>query len=328
MFINLIRPEEWDELNDQMEKAIDIPKKTRVRCFRGMAHGVFEVLQGTSQFLSYKKSVAFLSGQTPYGEQLLPYYYKEGYEVQVKNFADIDDVKTWVNELKKDTLFVFYAEDHPVTGEIYSFVEELDRLLNEKRIFSFRVSHRQHLYRGYADLRPYTVRLCEFTPSATVAILGERFRSPVIMTSGMSWDAKSYIYEVQNVSQQRIEAKDLVEDFEKSLVPLPNSYRFSLSDRLYDRGLCAFTDVSADAVLKALRKKISEQINTEDLWGTTNLCTWDSLKVFDSWWKPAPSLEVLRGGMVFSAEALRIKDFAKLLISSYDEVRAQQSWGL
>lgn len=328
MITNLVRPENWDELNDKIGHILKMPPKARVRCYQGMAHALFETLQSTAQFMTHKKSVAFISGQTPYLEALLPYYYKEGYDVLNQSQLEAQDLKEWVEGLKRDTLFVVYSEDHPVTGETYPFASELDRLLNEKRIYSISISHRKHLS-SEEQLRPYSVRLCEYTGACSVAHLGERFRSPALLASAMPWDEVAMIEAITLSRKNFLENKEQILSFEDECEKTFSKKVFSFDSRVYDRALIVLPDTSADAVRDNLLKKMnlsSEQ--GQEILDTTNKCTWNSQKLFSNWWMPRPSEDTLRGLLVVSLQALSIKDFAKLLRSSYEEIKAQQSWEL
>ncbi|HEY8270180.1 MAG TPA: hypothetical protein VIG33_04780, partial [Pseudobdellovibrionaceae bacterium] len=143
MKLALIPLEEWERLNDQLKIDFSLPAGNSARIYKGMAHAVFETAQGTAQFFSHKRSLGVVKGQTSYFDSLLPYFYKEVFSVQAMSHLAVVDPEVWVNSLKKDTSFVLFSEDHPVTGELYDY-DHLDELLNEKKIFAFRISHFRH----------------------------------------------------------------------------------------------------------------------------------------------------------------------------------------
>lgn len=328
MLIDVIASEKWEELNDQVKASLGLPDRLRARSYRGLNHAVFEVSQGTAQFMSHKRAVGFVLGQTSAFEGLLPYYYKETYEVQTLSHTKLQNVQEWVDNLKKDTNFVLFSEDHPVTGELYPFAEELDKLLNEKRIYSFRVSHFQH-FQTNAEVRPYTVRLCSYSSTAAVAVLGERFRSPSMMAQNMDWKKNTFLDELSRMRTAHQVNPGLVEKFEEEINSIATPYFKKDSLRLFDRAVCIFQDVSAEALAEVLFRKLG--YFSEEGWqkmSTTNLCHWSAVKMFQHWWEPQPSSEQLRGLLVIGTDLLNIKDFAKLMISSYEEVKSQQSWSL
>lgn len=326
MYIDVTRPESWEELNDQVKTFLGLGAHLRVRSYQGLAQAVFEVTQGAAHFMSHKKAIGVIMGQTSVFESLLPYYYKETYEVQSISHRGLQNVKEWVDGLKKDTNFVMYSEDHPVTGETYAFVDELDRLLNERRISSFRVSHGRHYYDSI-EVRPYTVRMCSFTAGAAVAILGERFRAPTLMAQNMNWDVSAFQGELSQARQERQQNPLLVEKVERELAPVARPYFASNATRTFDRAVCVFPEVSAEALAQSLFQKLG--LSESEGWrklATTNMCQWSAIKMFRHWWEPTPSQEELRGMLIFGPELLNTKDFAKLVISSYEEIKAQQSW--
>lgn len=328
MLIDVVRPETWEELNDQVKSYLDLAPRVRARVYNGLSQAVYEVSQSTAQFMSHKKAIGVILGQTSAFEGLLGYYYKETYEVHTRPHTQITDVKEWVESLKKDTCFVLFSEDHPVTGELYPFADELDRLLNEKRIFSFRVSHAQHFYTS-PEVRPYSVRLCSFDSRAAVAIVGERFRSPSMMAHNMSWDGVDFVSILEKSKAGRAQNTLLMEQVEKDLSSVAEPYFKAGQSRLSDRAVMVFKDVSAEA----LAQRIFQQLGLSPAEGwqqlaTTNMCHWSVVKMFHHWWEPAPSLETLRGMLIIGPELLNTKDFAKIVISSYEDIKAQQSWNV
>lgn len=328
MFIDVVRPENWEELNDEVKSSLNLPAKARARVYHGLSQGVFEISQATAQFMSHKKSVAFITGQSPIVESLLPYYYKETYEVQKLSQNELTDPKAWVESLKKDTNFVLFSEDHPVTGELYPFADELDKLLNEKRIFSFRMSHASHFFSAQ-EVRPYTVRFCSYGPEVCVAVCGERFRTPSLMAHSMEWNRGPILKHLQDTAAQRKENKALVENFEKLIAPTGRAFFSNEALRVWDRGVCTFSDVSADAVALNLFKKLN--LSEEQGWqqmATTNMCSWDVVKMFRHWWTPSPKTEDLRGLLIVGTGLLETKNFVSELLASHQEVKSQQSWSL
>lgn len=324
MKLALVPLEEWERLNDQLKVHFDLASENTAKIYKGMAHAVFEIGQGTAQFLSHKRSLGVVKGQTPYFDSLLPYFYKEVYGVQAVSHLALTDPEAWVNGLKKDTIFVLLAEDHPVTGELYNY-ERLDELLNEKKIFSFRISHFRHQYEK-APLRPYSVRICYLNNDLAVALCGERYKTPALMAPQMSWNPSQVIETVRKIHVSP-QDKGLVENFEKSFADVAVPWFSAPASRLYDRVLLKFPEVSAEALLQRLFDHLqvdsSKYYETLD---TTNLCRWQHFKTFAGWWEPKPSTEDLASLLVIDSGWLVTKDFAKILKTTYEEIKAEQSW--
>lgn len=326
MLIDVARPNNWEELNDEIKSSLHLPAKARAQVYYGLSQGIFETSQGTAQFMAHKKSVAFVLGQTPIVESLLPYYYKETYEVQKTSHPEVVDPKDWVGSLKKDTSFVLFSEDHPVTGEVFPFAEELDRLLNEKRIFSFRISHRTHLF-GDDEVRPYTVQFRSYGPKLCVAVCGERYRTPSLMAHAMTWDPSEVLGQISTAITQAAQDQELVQAFEDTIKDIGRPFFSPQSSRTWDRAVCVFPDVSGDALARRLFEKM--QLSPEEGWkhlATTNMCSWNVVKMFGHWWAPPPKTEELRGLLVVGVRMLATKDFTALLRASYVEIKEQQSW--
>lgn len=329
MMIDVTPPDLWEQLNDRVKtRWPSLPERLRVRCYHGLSQAAFEITQGTAQFLSHKRAIAAVLGQTPVFEGLLPFYYKDTYQVQTIAAVELHDVKAWVDGLHKDTAFVMVAEDHPVTGEVYPFVEELDQLLNAKRIITIRVSHLRHFY-DKIEVKPYTVRLCSFTENVAVAVLGERFRSPSLSAHTQFWNQDEFVSQWEQSQKSRHLAAEKITEFEAKMSACSRPWFQKGTQRVMDRAVIVFPDVSGEALAQTLFRKL--QIKPEEGWqkiNSTNLCHWQTQKMFQSWWLPTPSAEVLRGLMIISPELLETKDFAKNLISAYEEVRSLQSWSL
>lgn len=328
MLIDVVRPESWDELNDSLKTQLGLAAPLRARAYKGIAQAVFEITQGSAQFMSHKKAIGVIKGQTSVFDNLLPYYYKETYEVVIASHLNLKNVKEWVDGLKKDTNFVFFAEDHPVTGEVYPFADELDKALNDKRIFSFRVSHARHFHEAL-DVRPYSVRICSFAPEIAVSVLGERFRCPPMMAQNMAWNAAELSQVMQMSTSERQTNPRLVTDFEKSIAPIAELYFQENQARLFDRAVIVFKDVSAEALAQRVFLKLG--LSPEEGWtrvSSTNMCHWSGTKMFGHWWDPSPSYEMLRGMLIIGTQMLEESDFIKILIAAHDELMQEQSWSV
>ena len=325
MKLALVHLEQWERLNDQLKIQFALPADHSAKIYKGMAHAVFEVAQGTAQFLSHRRSLGVIKGQTPYFDSLLPYFFKEAYGVQAINHLDLKDPEAWIAALKKDTSFVLLAEDHPVTGELYDY-DRIDELLNEKKIFCFRISHFKHLYEKN-PVRPYSVRICFLNNDCAVAVCGERYKSPPLMAPQMNWNPAQVIQQISRIHTSH-QDKMQVEAFEDSFRELAEPWFKSKSTpRLYDRVLLKFTDVSGELMLQRLfdTLNVDPSLYYETI-DTTNLCRWNHFKTFAGWWEPIPSAEDLSALVVIDSGWIVTKDFAKILKSTYEEIRSEQNW--
>lgn len=328
MLIDVARTESWEELNDEVKNSLKLSPSVRVRSYYGLAQAVYEVTQGSAQFMSHKKAIGVVLGQTGVFECHLPFYYKETYAIQSIKHFEITNVKEWVESLKKDTNFVVYSEDHPVTGERYPFVEELDSELNKKRIGSYRISHSNHFFEAI-EILPYSVRLCSINPSAAIALLGERYKAPPLSVQYMEWNIESFKDAIVNEMRSRKQDPSAILKFEGQISMIGRPFLGANQSRVFDRAVCVFPDVSASALAQAIMGKAGW--NSHEAWkkmGTTNLCHWSTLRLFNHWWLPTPSANDLRGLLVFGLDVLVDDQFSKVVLASHQDLLVQQSWSL
>ena len=264
--------------------------------------------------------MAYIKGLSPAFEFLIPQYLKEALQVQTIEWfqfgAEKADPQAWCESLKKDTNFVLLAEDHPVTGEIFDF-EPVDKILNEKKIFSVRVSHARHL-QGCEEVRGGSARILSFGQDLAITVYGSRFKPQASTAAQMGWDKSSVLAKIQK-HRQRLFDQKIVEDFEAVF----SSWKFfqQKKSRLFDRAVLAFPGINGDALVQEITHALGlNQQEICDAMATTSQCSWHDPISYKGWWQPQPAPEQVRGLVVFSADVLRRKDFANLVKTSYDKV--------
>jgi hypothetical protein len=319
MKLDLTPFENWESLNERLAVELQYSENS-LRAYSGAAAAIYELAMSTAQFYSHKRSVGFVEGQTPYLIGLLPYLYKEGYQVQVAPAEASLDWKAWVEGLKKDTNFVAFCEDHPVTGEVYD-VGQLEIALNEKKIFCLRISHNQHLFKKI-EIQPYSARICSYQGNTAVAILGAKFRSPPLMAQSMDWSLDDFIKSIQ-ISRTSHEDKALIQNFEKTL-PSPFQQYLKTESRLFDRALFYCEEITGEALQQFLKKELNQPLlraGLEKDIETTHLCRWGGHASYEPWWKPTPKPEVLRGLTVISADLIQKTNLKDLLSKAVKELQ-------
>lgn len=326
MRIDLVRQEEWEELNEALHSELNISAKNRVRAYRGLAEALYEVAQGTAQFMTHKKSVAFVSGQTPLAALILPYYYKETYDVRLIPSEDLqrseEALTEFVGSLKADTAFVLVSEDHPVTGRRFPFVDRLNELLNAKRILTIRISHFAHHY-DVQEVLPYSVRLCSWGTHQSIAILGERFRSPALFSHGVRWNKEGYLLKVrETLKGLEPESKNLILNFESQATRWgADAYYHENDSRVFDRAVLVFPNLNSQYLSQLLEEALPNQKIL-----SSSLCALNMTLSAMQWWQPQPSVDELRGMLLFSPTALKNPELARVLEESVKQIRAEQSW--
>ena len=311
----------WEQLNEKLKSSLGLDSSDcTVRAYQGLAPAIWEITQATAQFYSHKRHVALVTGHSPHLHPVLPFLYKDGFHVQM--VSRIDDVKAFVEGLKKDTNFVIFCEDHAVTGELYD-VEELDALLNEKRIIALRISHQNHYFRD-VEIRPYTVRICGYNPRAAIAFSGNKYKAPGTIAPLQYWDPETFITNIQTFRSEAKENESLVKEFEKnipegySVLPMP-------AKRCFDRSLIYSTDVAGEALQKsltAMTKITLQKPGWETRIETTHLCRWGGVNTYQSWWdEKRPSDQILRNMLILSPEILANPNINQFLQQAQAESR-------
>jgi hypothetical protein len=309
--IFLPNTEKWHALNEEIHGLLGLSSETSVRTYRGIHHAAFEIVQGTSSFLSHKRAMGWLKGQTFAYASVLPYLYKEAFQVQPLSLKNPNmEISAWVESLKKDTSFVIMNEDHPVTGELFD-TDLVDQLLNDKKIISIRVSHGKHWLRGLPVVRPYSVLICQVSEDLAVAVVGSKFKSPVQMAAHFIFDREKVISRFQEKLSQRDESIEDILKFESSL-----KEGFQILERgsnfLVDRALIFHPEVNAEALAHELSALCSLRAGAQLLplnGCAQNFVDWE-------WWEGRPESAVLRGLLLVDLTGARLLANSSLLLEA------------
>lgn len=319
MKVDLLPFESWENLNAQIKSTMQVDQAVAIRVYRGLASAVYELAMGTAQFFSHKRSVGIVPGQTPHYQGLLPYLYKEGYEIQF--LRENQDVTSFVESLKKDTNFVISCEDHPITGQVFD-IDVLDRLLNERKIYHLRISHHLHLFRKQ-EIQPYSGRICSFDPKTAVALLGPKFKSPPLMAPSMDWSDPESLLVIRSLEQSAQEDATMVKKVESEL-PVGFKPLLNKEKRIFDRALIYCEELGGEAVQQFLASQLQMEIRKpswETQIETTHQCRWGGVLQDESWWNPKPSDDVLRGLLILGLDTLKNPGFRITLERALQECR-------
>lgn len=308
--------EKWYDLNQQVHGLLGLSKDQSVRVYPNLQQAVFEIVMGTGLFYSHKKSLAWLKGQTDAFESVMPFLYKESFQVQSYSLLHfrtqyLNSVE-WVNGLTKDTNFVLRNEDHPLTAEIFDSAD-VDKLLNDKKIFSFVVSHSAHL-KGKFDVLPYQTLICDYGPDLCIGILGSKFKTPVQTAKYFNFNSEkvsSLIKQAKAISENKM----AVEQFEQNMLPPFYPLLEAGKNRIYDRSLFYHEQINADALQTALEKKLN--LAGDTLVKSFNLCHQPNLDL--SWWEGRPRDTIRRGLLAIAADLLAVNGFASALQEAITE---------
>lgn len=321
MRMDLAAAEDWDRVGDALR---GLTGEESPHPHAGLAAAAVEWTLGLAQVYSHKRSVAFVKGNSPAFDHVLPWFLKETYNVQTTTWADVDTEEkavAWLQSLKKDTAFLMMAEDHPVTGALAP-AEAIDRLANEQKIFVFRASHSAFLSRPF-ETRPLSVRIGSVDGTLAISFAGTRLRVPPLFSQRQSWSFADV--ETRWRARRQDENRDAVLALETAF---PDQRWFSPTEaaRLFDRAVLVFDDVSGEVLLREVHRRLSDVPLFGTDMDTANLCRWESTRLLKPWWQPAPPEDKLRGLVVFSAALCARKDFAKTLREAYEEIKRASEW--
>ena len=307
MRLDLFPAATWDHTNrsakEEMRASVGA-HDFEVRCYRGLVASLLETLSGTASFLSHKRTLGVLNGQSWAEEAVMPHLLRENFQVQYFSVADLANPEVMIERLGSDASCFLWPEDHPVTAERFES-QALEEALNKKRIFSIRLSHHSYRTRAVAP-GPYSVRLCSVAGDLAVAILGARFKTPPWTAPLEKWDTASVIEKIKTAFVGAQEDEAAVRKFEGGLgagwQPLVTS-----SSRIWDRACIAHTEKSADRVLHDLERLLGKAMAPpgERSWiESLHLCRWESTMLSLDWWKNGPSPDLIRGSIFLDAGLL------------------------
>lgn len=319
MKIDLLRTHTWEDWNEGFRSEFPMKADEHGRMYRGLEHAVCEMVLGTALFFSHKPQVAIIEGETWAFEAVLPQIYKMGFQVQVIPASQLPapgapaaDWQTWAESLPRETNFVMWAEDHPVTGADFGR-ELLDVALGAKRILSMAVSHSAHFFRP-RDVSPYGVRIQSLSEEYAWARLGARVRTPPLFAHRMIWGANERAQVEKILSLSRREDRAAVEDAERLMTSKFGFREWGMARRLYDRVAVWHPDRNGAALAELLKRALQLPLDSESVTG----CEHPVLPAFTQWWQPMPSADEVRGLLLLSPDLVRHPLFEDKLREAMD----------
>lgn len=326
MFVDLQPSKSWETINEQLRRELKLLDEVQVRLYRGTHQAFYEVASALGRQFTHKTAAAFIDGSGPYFEKMKIETSRDGGQVHVLPVKDLDQAESWSSELGRETLYVAYALDNPVTGEIYN-VEPLTKGLGDKKIYRIILSHSFHNFRQPSiNVGPYEIRLIHAGQGYTVMLAGKKVQLGKFGSANtFTWD----LSEAQTVVcglEKKKENKDLVTEFESKkwggAEPLFNGS----TERIFDRAAIYWPDMDGEAVIQFLSQKLGFTLNPpgyEDRIETSSLCRWGGLKTMD-WLKTHGYEPDTLRGLVLIDTSLLNDDLGAKIESVRDEILAIQ----
>lgn len=307
MNINIPAFEQWENLNQKVQSLIEqehiFSGEYSIRVGPSIGAHLQETVISLAQFYSHKKICAVVPGSSPWIEKVLPFLYKDGFEVQIYS-EQCGDLETWAEGLKANTLFALFCIDHAVTAELYKY-SELEKKLNDKKIFSLGLSHFSHCYQSSEAILPHAIRLCS-VQDHSVLVHGSKLKAPALFSPLLQW-GHFVSQKILSFKWKLKEQKTKILELEASLPPGFCAWNFKNQQRVYDRAVFYHKDLGAESVIRFIEKKSGHVLLDDKLNSyleTTHLCRWGgSLKQYD-WWQPKPDDDVLRGLLMLDVDFL------------------------
>ena len=314
MFIELPSSLRWSKANSEAKKSLikkfNLTQEFDLRLFSDLSQAVYEIAVGTAQFLPHKKSIAVISGNSWINEVVLPYFYKEGYNVQTRKSNDIQNIKTWFDSLNKDTVLLLFAENNPISGETIESKEIISGAA-EKKIFVVSCVHGIQSDLLSQDVNPYHSRIFEVHRNQAFSLNGKRFKSPPLFVNKMNLGDSTLSLDFEQLEsvlkydKERIAAfvlsieNSLSEDKWSSLFTKVNKGE---SGRNPDRLILVGNNCNGELLSHKLAEKLCfaklpQTLVSENMYSLSSCFSNDPSTNFD-WWIDGLSVEQQRGSLI------------------------------
>ncbi|MCK6598074.1 MAG: hypothetical protein L6Q37_06890 [Bdellovibrionaceae bacterium] len=324
----LYYPEKWDLINSELKKKL--AKENHLRVYENPYLACFDTVIPLAQLFAHKRSVAFIKGVTPWLESIYGHFLKEGYQIQNFNFdqvqTDKDNLISFVEGLKKDTLFLFYPEDHPLTGEIFNF-GDLENLLSHKKIYAISVKHIPMSVPSDKSFYPLSAQISYVDGQMTVVELGEKFKVNSLLGAYQKINTVGDTIKIVNELQRRFEENKVHKDLAlKQEVEKLSSLNYDMKEKFggvnysYDRALLHFPTIHTDV----LEKKLIAQGYT--YLSSLASCSILSNKALQKWFTPELKKEICCQLLFLKFRNSKDVPSLDLLKNLVKEILEQSSW--
>ncbi len=264
-----------------------------------------ETTRGLARLFPHRRSIAYIQGCGPYFEPLMRYFSAEGFSLQAMAFNELKKLD-WIEQLKKDTLFVLLSDDDPLTGQLFE-TSEIRKALEAKKIFSIVSSHAAHSYRSTWDLSPYCARVLSGETQFSLSLLGERAAKIEPLLFGPADWAVGLLDKVEPFFNSRSEDQNIVLDFEKTNPGSASAFFTSETARLFDRAAIYWKDMDGEALVHELALDLKIPLvmpGRESRLETASLCRWKGIRTLGWLAEQGIDAETARGLVLISKELI------------------------
>lgn len=285
MLISFDKFEEWKLANKTATRFLEKdPDIFRVHLYLGLASAISEVTQGIAKQVPHKKKVFYIRGTSPLLDQTMMSFSKEGYNVVILNYEQLQDL-SWMEQVDREALFVLFGVDDPITGFAHDTFK-MEEELASKRVFSIRVSHNRHFSQGLADApQKHGVHLYAVNRNTSLAFLGDKSRFTPLISSQISWDQEKVKEDLVTLNQVQ-NFKDEILKFEQSCKDLGTVTLVNQDHgmRSFDRAVLCWEDIDGSAFCELLAERLGLDLSGpgyESRLETASLIRWGGVRTME-----------------------------------------------
>jgi hypothetical protein len=331
MSLNLEIPN-WDKWSKQIEELKKKLSLDHIKHYENPSLAIIDTLTSLIQTYPHKTRAVLINDGSLYFNLVLKTLNALNLDTLVLD--KIPQNSEGVSAITKTDLFVFYCEDHQITGEIYHF-QFLKEFLTNQKIFSIQLSH-QSWRTPKKSPQQQPVALMEHR-----VCLGKNNKAWVL--GGLRTQVNSFLGSSQNLSENLVdeicadfntpleEQKELIVQFEIARPQLWRPFVDLTRERVWNQAVIYLVEnIHGDLLKKVLLdKKIILPHEIHSL----SLCEWNYRPEFLNYFKSSFEKEVdfsfskliLVDLQVFLREKEAARDLLSVFEESIAEVKALQN---
>jgi hypothetical protein len=298
--IDLRKPYQWEETNDQLKQQLKTPYQ--VRFYQSLQQALLETVMGFQNLYSHKRQFASYVGLGTHAEEAMLFLSRQGIKnLEIANELSNDEKKTIVHLLDLDDA---------ITAEIYQNHYQID-----EKLFRISVSHHLHLFTKTPPTVKDTEVLIWSLPEGAIAFHGKRCVSlPTILAPTLQCTAIPSL-----PLQMKSENKTWVQQIEAQSIAGSKSLTGLSKERIYDRAFIAWADIEGEALRQTL---ITDHAIPEKHIEALSLSRWNELKLIAQCEKRGWFPEIFRGTLILSSDLSADKSLAKKIETAASKLRS------
>ncbi len=298
--IDLRRPYQWEDTNDQLKDLLKTPYQ--VRFYQSLQQALLETAMGFQNLYSHKRQFASHIGLGTHADEAMLFLSRQGIKnLEISNELSSDEKKTIVHLLDLDDA---------ITAEIYQNKYKID-----EKLFQISISHHLHLFTKIPPTVNDTEVLIWSLPEGAIAFHGKRCVSlPTILAPTLQFTALPSL-----PLPLKTENKTWVQQFEAQPIAGSQSLKGLSEARMYDRAIITWTDIEAEALRQTL---ITDHSIAERHVEALSLSRWNELKLITQFEKRNWSPEIFRGTLILSSDLSVDKNLPKKIESAVTKLQS------